>query len=258
MAYQIKTQLITSSSRPKQALKPQGIVLHDTDTPGATADSERKYFQNQAPGASAHVFVDWEQIVQIIPFNEKAWHAGPTANKRYIGIELCCPKSHDVNLFNKVWSQGVWLFAFIYKYVIKVDKVTDDNFWTHAKISNTFHETDHEDPVAYFKEYGKTPTDFKNDVQKLLGGGVIEVPVIKYNPFPRTMKIGNNGSDVKTLQSSLNKILKPDPKYKIAENGEYTAAFAEVVKKFQQKYFLKVDGIAGDATLSKVKEILKI
>lgn len=176
MFYPIKQEFITGHNRPGTALKPIGLVVHCTDSPGATAEAERSYFQNTDRDASAHAFVDWDGIVQTIPWNERAWHAGAAANNRFIGIELCEPKTKN----NKeVWNRAAWLFAYLFVNVTKVNTITVDKLMSHDEVSKKWHETNHTDPVAYFAQYGKTVNNFRAAVQaeinSMLAGGKSKV-----------------------------------------------------------------------------------
>ena len=164
-----KVKLI-QNNRSGSRLNPIGIVVHETATPGATAEREYQYFNSANRGASAHAFVDWEDVIQTIPYDEVAWHAGPTANSRYIGIELCRPSGHDPDKFGRVWNNAVSLFADLFR-EYGFGTVTVDNLLSHAEVSSRWRETDHTDPVGYFAEYGKTVNDFRDAVQNELNGG---------------------------------------------------------------------------------------
>lgn len=164
-----KVKLI-QNNRSGSRLNPKGVVVHETATPGATATQEYNYFNNAYQGASAHAFVDWEDVVQTIPYDEVAWHAGPTANSRYIGIELCRPSSHEPDKFERVWNNAVSLFADLFR-EHGFGEVTVDNLLSHAEVSSRWRESDHTDPVGYFAEYGKTVNEFRDEVQKELNGG---------------------------------------------------------------------------------------
>ena len=164
-----KVKLI-QNNRSGSRLIPIGIVAHETATPGATAEREYQYFNSADRGASAHAFVDWEDVIQTIPYDEVAWHAGPTANSRYIGIELCRPSGHDPDKFGRVWNNAVSLFADLFR-EHRYGTVTVDNLLSHAEVSSRWRETDHTDPVGYFAEYGKTVNEFRDAVQNELNGG---------------------------------------------------------------------------------------
>lgn len=161
----IKQELICYN-RSHQTLSPQGIVLHDTDDAGATAQAEHDYFNSGYRSASAHAFVDWSEIIQCIPWSEVAWGSGPTSNHRYLQVELCVPRTQDAGLFEKVWNNATDLFAYLFVNVLKIHTVSKDNLLSHADVSNRWHETDHQDPVSYFQQYGKTVDNFRAAVQE--------------------------------------------------------------------------------------------
>lgn len=67
----------------------------------------------------------------------------------------------------------------------------------------------------------------------------------------RTLKKGSVGEDVKWLQFKLN--LAIDAKLPLTDS--FWTITETAVKNFQKKYSLSVDGIAGPATISKLKEV---
>lgn len=139
-------------------LHPQGVVIHSTATPEATDENEVAFFDACNRNASAHYVLDYDSISRLIDEHEVAWHAGPSANRRFIGIELC--EFREAAKFTEVWKRAVWLTADICKrYGFGVDKV-----FSHREISEMYHETDHTDPDGYFAANGKTWAQFKADV----------------------------------------------------------------------------------------------
>lgn len=67
----------------------RNLVWHYTANPGASAANHYRYFANLRDRyASAHIFIDKNEAICIIPLDELAYHAGP-ANPYSIGIELC-------------------------------------------------------------------------------------------------------------------------------------------------------------------------
>lgn len=182
MAYEIVQKFI-GKNRSGQALTPIGMVVHDTDTKGATAENERTYFNNNNVSASAHAFIDWNSIIETVPGTEVAWHAGPSANHKFIGVELCVPANQDVNKFNEVWNRAVWYFAYKFVNKLKINTVTKDNLMSHAEVSQKWHETDHTDPISYFKQFGKTVDQFRSEVQNqinLMIGSVDMKKIVVY------------------------------------------------------------------------------
>ena len=75
------------SSSPNRGgvIDPKFIVMHYTA--GFTAESAVETLTNPSSRASAHVVVDYDgTITQLVPFNVKAWHAGPSRYKGYNGL----------------------------------------------------------------------------------------------------------------------------------------------------------------------------
>jgi len=102
------------------------LVAHDTGNPGSTAADNVNFYintRNAVPTASAHLFVDDNQILECVPAltgpPEKAWHVlykkpkdnelfGANANDAAIGVEYCYGGSIDAN---KAYAKYVWLLA---------------------------------------------------------------------------------------------------------------------------------------------------
>jgi len=164
MTYPVSEQLLTRN-RSGQKLVPEGFVVHATATPGATAQNEHDYFNSGDRQASAHYFVDWTQIVRTVPENEVAWHAGPTAKHKYLSVEMCVPNTHDPAKFQEIWNRTVWLVADAF---VRYGWSTGPGLWSHSGISDMNCETDHQDPIAYFKEYGKTFDGFVAEVDAMI------------------------------------------------------------------------------------------
>ena len=95
MAYTFKQNLVSSSKysiKCPYTMTPQYITIHNTSN-NASAENEVKYMINNNNQTSYHVAVDDKYVIQAIPFNRNAWHAGDgasgTGNRKSIGIEIC-------------------------------------------------------------------------------------------------------------------------------------------------------------------------
>lgn len=68
------------------------ITVHNTAN-DACAQNEITYMNNNNNQVSFHFAVDFKEVVQGIPLNRNAWHAGDggngTGNRKSIGIEIC-------------------------------------------------------------------------------------------------------------------------------------------------------------------------
>lgn len=94
---EIKTKLANSSNFTKgRNTSIKYIVIHFTANNGDTAKGNCNYFQGTNRNASAHYFVDENEIYQSVLDTDTAWHCG--SNKYYhsycrnsnsIGVELC-------------------------------------------------------------------------------------------------------------------------------------------------------------------------
>ena len=97
------------------------IVMHYTGNKKDTALNNAKYFQTAGRNASAHFFVDDNNIYQSVALNNKAWHCG--TNKQYyhnccrnansIGIEMCTNGSYKVS--EKTKENAIALCAYLCK-----------------------------------------------------------------------------------------------------------------------------------------------
>jgi len=59
-------QQIISGNKTRRSIQPQWLVIHDTGDEGATAQNEHDYFSGGDRQASADVFIDSNNIIQII------------------------------------------------------------------------------------------------------------------------------------------------------------------------------------------------
>lgn len=79
-------------ARPGITLAPKYITIHNTGNRkrGADAVMHTEYVDNVADYVSWHFTVDDKQIIQEMPINEVAWHAGShDGNYSSVGIEIC-------------------------------------------------------------------------------------------------------------------------------------------------------------------------
>ena len=191
-------------------LVPKGITLHETATPGATAENSFQYFNREYVGASAHVFVDWNERIQMVPYNECAWHAGPTANSRYIGVEMCHPKGHNPEQFRKVWDGTVELFAEL----LKQFNLSVDDINTHHEISLRWGETDHVDPTAFLAEYGEDIESFKKAVEEKMNGGLT---MTQYEELKKLIR--EKDEAIKDLEAKVDNLIDNSSTYKYLNKG---------------------------------------
>lgn len=83
------------------------ITIHNTGNPSSTALNERGWLTNPSNKrqASFHLAVDATHVVQCMPLNEVAFHAGDgrgDGNYASIGIEICESGNYQKNVQNAV------------------------------------------------------------------------------------------------------------------------------------------------------------
>ena len=108
---QMKLQIIPKSrkqQRPGIAMTPLFLTIHSTGNPKSTAQNEADYVcKNSTRQASFHFVCDDKQIIQVLPMNEVAWHAGDggngTGNRKSIGIEICESGDRKAAVDHAIW-----------------------------------------------------------------------------------------------------------------------------------------------------------
>ena len=106
MSYTFRQNMVSSSKysiKCPYSMDPQYITIHNTSN-SASADAEVRYMISNNNQVSYHVCVDEREVIQAIPFNRNAWHAGDgasgTGNRKSIGIEIA-RSTGDANLFEQ-------------------------------------------------------------------------------------------------------------------------------------------------------------
>lgn len=278
MSFVVKQQLI-DFNRPKKALSPQGWVIHATADLGATAQNIFGWFnQKHKPGAgsSSQYACDWIEILRMIPDNEQCWGAGPTANAKFLQVEICEPATHDVAKFNAAWNRAIWLVA---------TKCVElhwgaSQVYSHAEISSMYKETDHQDPIAFFKAYGKTMEMFRAEVSKAMdiAKGVVKTPANPYIKLAQKLcndsgyrdskgrKLLEDGVYGANTEYALPLVARGSKLYafvkliqqilKIKADGQYGMPpykeTYEAIRDFQRKNSLAIDGMVGKSTWAKL------
>ncbi len=156
---------ISPYNRPGLALNQvNGIVIHYTANPGASAIANRDYFEGLKDGsktsASAHFIVGLDgEIVQCIPTSEMAY-ASNDRNGDTLAIECCHPD--ESGKFNrKTYKSLVNLTAWL----CQKFNLSADNVIRHYDVTG-------KDCPKYFVENEKAWKHFKKDVQKKLDASV--------------------------------------------------------------------------------------
>ena len=150
--------------------KPEGVVIHETATPGATAWNEVTYFNREWPNIQSyvHAFADANNILQIHDTDYGVWGAGPWANSRMVQIELCQENTWDA-FARSVNNQAYFTAVMLKKYGLTPSLADGKGYgtiWSHYAI-NQYHPSagGHVDPITYFNKWGYTMWQFYQLVQ---------------------------------------------------------------------------------------------
>ena len=177
------------------------LMVHYTGAPG-TARNNGAYFASRGDiGASAHYFVDAQDIVQSVQDSCRAWHCGAVVykhpecrNDNSIGVELCCYTNGD----------GTWYFApgtvdnavqlvrsLMAQYNIDIDHVVrhydvtgkvcpepfvrDASAWAEFKARLTAPENaEEEEDMTRYHSIGEMPSYYREEVAQLVDSGALQ------------------------------------------------------------------------------------
>ena len=160
---ELDVELLTVNpySRPGTALeKVNGIVIHYTANPGATAIANRNYFENlkdtHTTKASSHFVVGLEgEIVQCIPTAEIAY-ASNDRNSDTISIE-CCYKNEDGSFEQATYDSVIRLTAWL----CEKFGLTSEDVIRHYDVTGKI-------CPKYFVEDEDAGNQFRSDVKQAL------------------------------------------------------------------------------------------
>lgn len=227
----------------------------DDKTANAGSNNYTKYWRDIYPAYQGQpwcaCFVTW---VFVIAFG-KAMAQKLLKHYPYV----YCPTMADLFTLNanpKVGDIVIFKHNGVFTHTGIVIKVSGDQFWTvegntsggstiiangGAVCKKTYFNSNLPGTKFITPDYSK--------VQEIKNEGN-DTPSISASSI---LKIGNNGSAVKTLQKNLNTLIKA----KLTVDGEFGTATYNAVIKFQTKYKLTADGIVGENTQKKINSLLK-
>lgn len=127
-----------NSNRPGAKLRggsPSYITLHETSNPAPSADAEmHRRFVHGGGGphnVSFHAVVDDHESIQLLPWDEVAWHAGDgngDGNRDSIGIEICVNKG--ANWQQTLANAAVLVAGLMKEFSIPIERVVQHNHWS--------------------------------------------------------------------------------------------------------------------------------
>lgn len=146
------------------------VVIHWTanESNGADNDAHYRYFNGGYRGANAHIFVDEDGILQILPLNGYGWHAGKKSmNLQSVGIEVCVNKDGD---FNKAYKNSVYATAKVLKeFNLPISRLIR-HFDVTGKHCPSYFVDDYRAKEYFNTTAAKAYATFRNDVNEILKG----------------------------------------------------------------------------------------
>lgn len=201
----------------------KGIIVHST---GANNKTLKRYIQpNDGQLGENKYNNDWNRsglskcvhamigevangdiwVYETLPYTYACWGCGSGKNGSYnyspnghIQFEILEGSSSDIEYFNKVWKTAVEYCVWL----CKTYGFNEINIISHKEAYNKGYATDHSDADSYFKRFGKTMNDFRNDVRKGLATGANSNNTTSNttNPTVKTVSFAT----VNTSSSNLN------------------------------------------------------
>ena len=149
--------------------------------------------------------------IQTMPWNYRPWGCGSgpkgSCNNGWIQFEICEDDLNNKDYFEKTYKEACELTAYLCKMynldphgIVKMNGVDVPVILCHADSHKLGLGSNHGDVLHWFKKYGKTMDDVRNDVAALLNNKPItstptQSPTITYN-----LKVGD---EVKLIPGAI-------------------------------------------------------
>ena len=138
--------------------------------------------------------------VQTMPWNYRPWGCGSgskgSCNTGWIQFEICEDALTDKNYFNAVYKEAVELTAYLCtlyglnpKGTANLNGVTVPVILCHADSHKLGLGSNHGDVLHWFKKYGKTMDDVRNDVAALMGANIEDSTPTPVAPTPQMYRV---------------------------------------------------------------------
>ena len=171
-------------------IKPLGIVVHSTATPGVMKERWFELWNKSYKAGETdrqvcvHAFVDDTGVLQCLPWDHRGWHAGGSANDTHISFEMCEPPGfkyvnnvmtdYDTKAqepyFRKVWNNAIELCV----YLCRLYGLTEQNIICHSEGYKLGIASNHADIMHWVVKHNETMDTFRATVKAALAALVNE------------------------------------------------------------------------------------
>lgn len=217
-----------------------GGIIHTTATPGVYAKDWKRRWDNNSILKAVTFFVDDKDIIQCMPLERRIWHvATQKGNNYYVGIEICEDKNNDPVYFKNAIANAIETAREVSEYY----GWNASDWFGHYEANRKGFASNHSDPEPYFKKFGYSMSQFREDLNKALKGQVKPVePVVKEG-----IKVdGYMGPEtIKALQGYFGTI----------QDGKISTP-SMMVRELQKGLGVAVDGILEPVTIKALQKHL--
>lgn len=244
----------------------------------STARNNASYFKNTYRGASAHYFVDDNEVVQVVEDKDIAWHCGNdiyycgARNSNSLSIEMCCYRmsNGNLNITADTEARAVELAKeLMKKYNIPISNVvrhydvtrkncpapfvSDQKRWNNFKKKLQEQSTEEKEKYTDYEKRVRNWQDTMNldyDCKLAIDGSfgpACRAAALKYYLYYKMPTTKNE--HVRLVQRNLNRL-----GYAVDVDGSYGPIMENTIKQFQKDHGLEVDGFVGaDTTAALLK-----
>jgi N-acetylmuramoyl-L-alanine amidase len=227
----------------KDGRAPDMILLHYTGMPSGEAALKRLCAPDSKVSAHYLVFEDG-RIVQCVPEERRAWHAGVSAwagetdiNSCSIGIEIVNP-GHEFGYRDFPLRQVAAVITLCKSIVTRRGPISPERILAHSDVAPSRKQ----DPGERFPWHLLSESG--------IGHWVRPAPL---DLDGQAYRRGDNGEAVARMQQALHSY-----GYDIAETGAFDEATRDIVIAFQRHFRpARVDGIADPSTLLTLRALIE-
>lgn len=179
----------------KKLITPEYIIVHSTACGYHSKDRLFNSWNSAEKSKSCHGMVDHTGCYVTLPLNYRGWHVGSKGNDKTIGFEICEPNNiaftssahNKINTakynpnnadniadFKKRYNNAVEMAV----YMCKKTGISAENVICHAEAYRKGIASNHGDVNHWFPLFGKTMTDFRNDVTAKLNEAASDTDIV--------------------------------------------------------------------------------
>lgn len=217
------------------------LVIHYTSNKGDTAKNNADYFARESNiKASAHYFVDENEVWQSVLDTDTAWHCGAKAykhkycrNANSLGIEICM-----LNSKGEIVQASINKAAELTSYLMQKYNISKDNVIRHFDVTG-------KDCPAPMVENETLWINFKNKLceveQMKVYKWVKDMPAYSQDTFTRLFKVGVISTDSSGAMAVEHSSIQP-VMYIDRLTGGKIEKLPELIKLLENPEILKLIG----------------